>query len=329
MTPLAVLIRDEILRGGPMPFRRFMELALYHSEYGYYRRQRDPFGKQGDFYTAEQVQPVFGILVAARIREMFEELGRPVDFTVIELGAGRGEMAPALSEWRYLPVDLSRGALPERFTGVVFSNEFFDALPVEAAVRRGGGFREMRVGWDGSRFVWVECEPVSAEVARYLERNAAQCEEDGLVEVGLDALAWMECIAKSLERGFVFTIDYGYTRRESARFWNGTLMSYRRHAALEDVLADPGERDITAHVCFTALEEYGKRCGLDPVRFETLARMLLDVGERGAIAAALNPDDACRRLQLKTLLFGMGETFRVLIQRKREACEDRGGGAQK
>ena len=68
MTPLGVLIRDEILRGGPMPFRRFMELALYHPEYGYYRRARDPFGKEGDFYTAEQVQPVFGVLVAARIR---------------------------------------------------------------------------------------------------------------------------------------------------------------------------------------------------------------------------------------------------------------------
>jgi SAM-dependent MidA family methyltransferase len=328
MTPLGVLIRDEILRGGPMPFRRFMELALYHPEYGYYRRARDPFGKEGDFYTAEQVQPVFGVLVAARIREMFEELGRPGDFTVVELGAGRGEMAQALSEWRYVPVDVAHGALPERFTGVVFSNEFFDALPVEAAVRRGGGFREMRAGWNGSRFVWVECGPVPAEAADYLERNPAPCEEGDLVEAGLDALAWMERIAKALERGFVFTIDYGYTRRESARFRNGTLMSYRRHAALEDVLAEPGERDITAHVCFTALEEHGKRWGLEPVRFETLARTLLEVGERGAIATALQPDDGGRRLQLKTLLFGLGETFRVLIQRKREACEDCGAGPQ-
>jgi SAM-dependent MidA family methyltransferase len=259
---------------------------------------------------------------------MFEELGRPGDFTVVELGAGRGEMAQALSEWRYVPVDVAHGALPERFTGVVFSNEFFDALPVEAAVRRGGGFREMRAGWNGSRFVWVECGPVPAEAADYLERNPAPCEEGDLVEAGLDALAWMERIAKALERGFVFTIDYGYTRRESARFRNGTLMSYRRHAALEDVLAEPGERDITAHVCFTALEEHGKRWGLEPVRFETLARTLLEVGERGAIATALQPDDGGRRLQLKTLLFGLGETFRVLIQRKREACEDCGAGPQ-
>jgi SAM-dependent MidA family methyltransferase len=97
-------------------------------------------------------------------------------------------------------------------------------------------------------------------------------------------------------------------------------MSYRRHTALEDVLADPGDRDITAHVAFTALEEHGRACGLEPVRFETLARTLLDAGERGAFAAALESADAAeearRRLQLKTLLFGMGEIFRVLVQRK-------------
>jgi SAM-dependent MidA family methyltransferase len=135
----------------------------------------------------------------------------------------------------------------------------------------------------------------------------------------LEALRWIQRIARHLHRGFVFTIDYGYTARESIRFPHGTLMSYRRHQALEDVLADPGERDITAHVPFTALEEHGKLCGLGTVRFESLARTLLDAGETDNFAAALNAasddEQARRRLQLKTLLFGMGETFRTLIQR--------------
>jgi SAM-dependent MidA family methyltransferase len=90
-------------------------------------------------------------------------------------------------------------------------------------------------------------------------------------------------------------------------------MSYRRHMALEDVLSDPGGRDITAHVCFTALEGHG----FQTVRFETLARTLLDAGEADRFAAALTgPDEVRRRLQLKTLLFGMGETFRTLLQKK-------------
>src|SRR5271157_4436863 len=113
-----------------------MEVALYHADRGYYRRAQrapsDPFGKHGDFFTAEQIQPVFGILMAARIRQLYRAMGQPPDFTVVELGAGRGEMAPAFSEWRYVPVEVDGPVPAEKFRGVVFSNEFFDALPVEA-----------------------------------------------------------------------------------------------------------------------------------------------------------------------------------------------------
>jgi len=320
-TPLSALIRDEIARLSPLPFRRFMELALYHPQHGYYRRARDPFGKAGDFYTAAQLQPVFGILIAARIRALWNDLGRPPDFTVVDLGAGRGEMREALSEWRYIPIDVDSGYLPAHFTGVVFANEFFDALPVDAAVCRPGGFRQMLVGWNGDRFAWVEGGPVAPEAAAYIERYLAPCEDGDLVEINLEALAWIERIARSLERGFVFTIDYGYTRRERARFPQGTLMSYRHHAALEDVLADPGERDITAHVPFTALEEHGRSCGLDPAPLATLAQTLLDAGApdefAAALAAATADESTKRRLQLKTLLFGLGETFRTLVQTRR------------
>ena len=318
MSPLAEALRDEIRREGPISFHRFMQAALYDPIHGYYRRARDPFGKRGDFYTAEQLQPVFGILIAARIRALYREMGAPPDFTIVELGAGRREMAEAFSEWRYVPVDLDAGALPERFRGVVFSNEFFDALPVEAVACRGGCFRELRVAWD-DRFVWETGAPVRDEAADYLQRYFPPPEEGALFEVNLDALAWTGRIARALKEGFVFTIDYGYTRAESVRFPRGTLMSYHRHQAAEDVLDDPGGKDITAHVCFTALEEYGARLGLRTVRFETLAQTLAAAGEPDQFAAALagatSAEESRRRLQLKSLLFGMGETFRVLLQR--------------
>jgi SAM-dependent MidA family methyltransferase len=331
-TPLAALLRDEIARDGPLPFHRFMQLALYHPEYGYYRRARDPFGKAGDFYTAAQLQPVFGILIAARVRALWDQLDRPPDFTIVDLGAGRGEMREAFSDWRYLPVDVDRGSVPARFNGVVFANEFFDALPVDAAVCRGDGFRQMLAGWNGERFTWVEGGAVTPEAAAYIERYLTPCEEGELVEINLEALAWIERIARALERGFLFTVDYGYTRRERARFPQGTLMSYRRHTPLEDVLADPGERDITAHVPFAALEEHGRRCGLDPAPLQTLAQTLLQAGEADQFAAALAADDPAvcsqRRLQLKTLLFGMGETFRTLLQARRGAEKDDSGGSE-
>jgi SAM-dependent MidA family methyltransferase len=320
MTSAGTILREEILRQGPISFRRFMEVALYHPEFGYYRRGRDPFGRAGDYYTAEQIQPVFGILVAQRIRQLCEDLGRSAGLTLVELGAGRAEMAVAFSAFRYCPLEVSGGEWPRRFTGVVFSNEFFDALPVHVAVRRRKEFRERLVGWGEGRFIWVEGPPLRGEPAEYLARYAADLEEGGSIEVNLAALRWIEEIAARLERGWVLIIDYGYTTRELVRFPGGTLMSYRRHVATEDVLAEPGDRDITSHVNFTALQGHAALHGLETWRMENLSRTLLDAGEPDGFAAALSPsgppDELRRRLQLKTLLFGMGETFRTLILRK-------------
>jgi SAM-dependent MidA family methyltransferase len=133
-------------------------------------------------------------------------------------------------------------------------------------------------------------------------------------------LAALSRIAECLDHGFIVTIDYGYTHRELVRFPEGTLMSYRRHTASDDVLSRPGEQDITAHADWTALEEHGKKLGLETVRFESLASALLRAGEADQFASALagadEADEARNRMQLKSLLFGMGETFRVLVQRK-------------
>jgi SAM-dependent MidA family methyltransferase len=320
MTPAGELLAEEIRRDGPIPFRRFMEVALYHPEFGYYRRPHDPFGKEGDFFTAEQIQPVFGILIAARIRQIYREMAEPREFTVVELGAGRQEMAGAFTDWNYIPKDIEFGVLPDEFTGVVFSNEFFDALPVDAAVYTGGAFHERLVDLSGDSFLWRIGDPVRPEVERYLRQYFSPPEEGCCYEANLEALRWLSTIARRFRRGCVLTIDYGFTRAESIRFRSGTLMSYRRHTARENVLDDPGARDITAHVNFTALQEAGAALGLATERFETLAQTLLAAGESDQFAAAIDTADPAealrRRMQLKTLLFGMGETFRVLIQRK-------------
>ena len=321
-TPLPEALTARIAAGGPIAFSEFMRTALYDPAFGYYRAAHDPFGKEGDFFTAAQLQPVFGILIAARIRMLREQLGNPADFTVAELGAGRGEMAPALSEFEYVPVESGRGELPDRVRGVIFSNEFFDALPVERAVWRGGRALRMRVGAGDGVFHWVESEPVAPGEAEYIARYFPPLEDGSTVEIHLESLAWMRRIAAALESGFHFTIDYGFTRREAVRFPQGTLMGYQRHSARENVLEAPGERDITSHVPFSVLEECGAELGLERIRFESLSRTLLDAGERDqfaeALAAASEKEESNRRLQLKTLLFGMGETFRTLIQRKRE-----------
>jgi SAM-dependent MidA family methyltransferase len=332
VTPAGEVLAEEIERDGPIAFRRFMEVALYHPQHGYYRRTRlgrrgGPFGRAGDFFTAEQIQPVFGILMAARVRQLYRALGEPADFTVVELGAGRCEMAPAFAEWRYVPIDIDSGELPEKFRGVAFSNEFFDALPVDVAIALDGEWREQRVGWRVGRFVWETAAPVSAALGDYLARFGPPPEDGRIAEVSLSALEWLERVAGSMDNGYLLTIDYGYRRAELIRFPAGTLMSYGRHQAADDVLHDPGERDISAHVNFTALEEHGAAHGWRTQRFETLAQTILSAGEADQFASALAAQEESealrRRMQLKTLLVGMGETFRVLLQRREGTAENR------
>ena len=218
MTPAGEVLRDEIARDGPDPFHRFMEIALYHPRARLLPpATRDPFGKHGDFYTAEQIQPVFGILIAALIRQLYREMGEPRDFTVVELGAGRGEMAEAFSEWRYVPVDVGAGIC--RIASRAWCSRTNSSTRCRCTSAIWRRRRVPRSSWSAGaerRFVWETGEPVTARSGDYLRRYFPAAEEGRSYEVNLDALAWMERIGRSLDSGYVLTIDYGYTRAESS-----------------------------------------------------------------------------------------------------------------
>ena len=319
--PLADIIREEIERDGPLPFSRFMELALYHPGLGYYRRGSAVFGREGDFYTNAQLQPVFGRLVAQQIDRWRQELGAPAEFCVVELGAGRGETAEVarrcLPGVRWTAIEMGCPWPDEPVVGVVFSNEFFDALPVDSVERRSGGWVERRVGRRGEGFDWVLGSEVQPRA------GLPDCPAGNRIESCERAMEQLERIDRLLQRGFVLSIDYGYTHGEIAmagKFPQGSLMAYKNHRADPDVLLEPGERDITAHVNFTALVERGKELGWETLGFSPQQEFLARAGAGDNFAYALGADteDAAARLrmQLKTLLFGMGETFRVLLQRK-------------
>ncbi|WP_321473547.1 SAM-dependent methyltransferase [uncultured Paludibaculum sp.] len=332
MTPAGLAIAEEIRDRGPILFSRFMEIALYHPQHGYYRRARrdrgaDPFGIHGDFYTATQLQPVFGRLIASLCEQWKSRLGARDGFRVVEWGAGRGEMAEHLQAFHYSAVDVDGGDVPPAFEGVVFCNELFDALPVDAARVRDGEARMMRVDYDSQRFAWIEGEALTGPWQAYavnLRARIAELREEPEVwlELPIHVAPLLARMTQPLQRGFVLAIDYGYTEREIVRFPRGTLMAYRRHQALEDVLANPGEQDITAHVPFTYLEQAAQSLGLIVSPLRTLTQVLMSAGEPDQFASALQaPDEASAlrlRMQLKSLLFGMGETFRCLVLEKPE-----------
>jgi SAM-dependent MidA family methyltransferase len=297
---VAELLRAEIARHGSIPFSRFMEVALYAPEGGYYRRDR--FGRAGDFYTAEQLQPVFGML----LRRWCEQQGIA---RVVQPGAGRAALAETFAGLEYTPIDIAYGAWPEGFGGLVLAHEFFDALPVDVAERCGEGWRERRVGVSGDGFVWT---PGAAIPVGEVEEGIA------VVEVPVGMERELRRIAGRMVSGHLLVLDYGYTQREQIRFPQGTLMSYRQHRAVDDVLRDPGEQDITAHVPFSGLAAAAAPYGLELVRSESMGSFLLRIGEADEFGFLELEANAERRLQLKTLLFDLGETFRALWFEKRE-----------
>ena len=319
---LAEIIAGEIRSNGPLPFARFMELALYHPTLGYYSGGRQPFGKDGDFYTNAQLQPVFGRLVAQQLDRWRRELGATGRFAVLELGPGRGETADEVRrcmpgiEW--ISIEHGDRWPRERLTGVVFCNEFFDALPVDVVERRDGAWVEWGVARSGQRFIWER-------IGSCGERNGVPLTGEGRrIETCDRQVEAIHQVASILERGWVVVIDYGYTRDEverQRRFPDGSLMGYSAHFADPDVLLEPGQRDITAHVNFSALEDAAGDAGLEVQALRTQQAFLLEVGSDDEFSYALAADTRGRRtelrMQLKSLLLGLGETFRVLVMRKR------------
>ena len=295
---VATLLRAEIASHGPLPFSRFMELALYDPTVGYYRR--DHFGKDGDFYTAEQLQPTFGLL----LRRFCDQHGIT---TIVHPGAGRAALGEAFAGLEYVPIELAYGAWPESFQGLILAHEFFDALLVDVAEREGEGWRELLVGDDGAGFVWT---PGAGLVLEGIDERIERVERP----VGL--ATELTKMAARLSSGYLLVLDYGYTRREQIRFPQGSLMGYRHHQPMEDVLANPGEQDITAHVPLSTLEEEAHRLGFRTVRAESMGSFLLRIGEADHFAFLNLEKDTARRLQLKTLLFDLGESFRALLLEK-------------
>lgn len=307
---LSAIIKREIARRGPITFARFMRLALYHPEFGFYRRPRDPFGVHGDFYTASQLQPVFGEAITRFVRTLLGALSPPLD-GVLELGAGRMDLSAALAEFGYRAFDWRTAPLPESFRGVVLANEFFDALPVHLLAFSNHRWRELRVASapDGFQFVLAEPSPLLVRAAQ----RSGQFRTVEIRELRPQGRTWMKRIFRLLKEGHLVVIDYGYTHSELRRFPYGSLLSFQRHISSDDVLQNPGDRDITAHVDFSELVRVARREGLRIIQEFTLRQWLLSLWDEPSFEIVWSHWSQRERLQWKALLVEMGETFRVLV----------------
>jgi SAM-dependent MidA family methyltransferase len=361
--PLAARLRERIMREGVMTFRDWMEAALYDEGGGYFRRADiNRWGRAGDYRTSPERSPLFAATFARYFAALHETLGAPSRWTIYEAGAGAGDFALVALETlehehprvfdatRYVVDEVgeaSRATVASRLSpfadrvefrslgesdappgaGVIFSNELIDAQPVYRVRVTDGRLRELRVGLDaGGNFSWVEREPSTPRLAEHFARFGVSLSEGQCGEVNLEADEWIAACAARLERGYVVTVDYGATARElydAAARPRGTLRAFRAQQFCQDLLASPGEQDITSTVNWTQLERAGRDAGLETVSLERLDRFLMSAGalEQLESLAARAADEAGRTSLLVAaremiLPGGMAESFQVLVQKK-------------
>ena len=350
MTSLAETLQAR-LAGGPLPAAEVMDLALYHPE-GYYRRATGPWGFRGaDYYTALDLGPLLGETMAVRLAQVWERLGRPEPFLVLEPGAGRGwlgrdlleaadrvgpaafsralcylhrddnpaaaaaareALAPFLAAGRAGLVGQDQPLKP--FRGAIISNELFDALPAQPWRWDGGQWRYE--AFDGSGSVWLPGAPCPAT-----DWFAAQAE--GGLESG-DGAPWAEAmpglvadLAGVLEAGLFLTIDYG---ESAGRLLDkgADLRRYRGHEVDGRWWEDLGACDLTADVDFTRLERLLEAGGLAGAGHQSLGRWVRTHAPLARWEADWQDLGAAQRSRLMgnvlqlTLPSQMGDRFRVL-----------------
>lgn len=246
-------IRDEIRRKGRMTFARFMEMALYDPDEGYYTTSADRIGLGGDYYTSPEVHPIFGRLLSKQIRQMESLLPRHRPFTVLEMGAGKGLLCRDIltglkvysegdfGRFCYIVVERSPAMLAKQkdllhsaglaesvawfpslseavaegpLFGCVLSNELVDAFPVHRVIGTKDGFNEIYVDVRGDRLVESADQPSTPDLAAYFEGLKIRLSDSQRAEVNLESARWIREVGRALGQGFVITMDYGHPASE-------------------------------------------------------------------------------------------------------------------
>jgi SAM-dependent MidA family methyltransferase len=345
---LSEILKKKIGEEGPQSFRDFMEMALYYPDLGYYNSEKNKIGKEGDYYTSPVLSSLFGELVGRQIEEMWILLDKK-PFTIVEYGAGTGALCsdilkylknnPLLyDELKYCMIEKSEAMqrkqkqiLPSKvswystikdlglITGCILSNEVLDNFPVHK-VKMKKELMEVFVSYDNGFSEMLK--PANQKLRNYLQEQGIVLPENYCTEINLDAIEWIKDVATHLAKGFVLTIDYGFSSAElySPKRNSGTLICYKGHTVNSSLYSDIGKQDITAHVNFSALSCWGKKYDLQCSGFTTQAHFLRSLGLMNYLRKLeLETPKNNRALifQVHQLLMDMGNKFKVLIQQKR------------
>lgn len=304
---------------GVLAFDRFMALALYHPKLGYYRRNRERvgYGAGTDFYTASTSGPVFGELAVAAAVALLGDRD-PAGFTWVEIGAETDAGMLAGVTHPFAAARTSRVGEPISLEGpcIVVSNELFDAQPFRRLIRGAEGWRETGVRLEADTLTEVDLGPV-ADPGRWPN----DVPEGYRIDAPRAAAQLAATIAAQPWTGLFIAFDYGKSWAELAgECPEGTARAYYRHTQSNDLLAQPGEQDLTCHICWDWLAAELAARGFATPRTE--AQEAFFVHHAAAYLESALRADATRLTERKRSLMQLlhpahlGRKFQVLHARR-------------
>jgi len=333
-------------------YDEYMDFVLYHPCFGYYMKNREKIGRNGDFITSSNISNVMGKTFAKWFAGLVKE--QKVSPHFCEIGAGNGRFAHAfLSEWyasdnpklTYTIIEKSPYHIKlqkekfkeewfiqyiedltelKNYNGLMFSNELFDALPVHVVTKQKGHLYEVMVTVEKGELVETTSPLSNHKITSFLKEHKVAIPEGHRIEIPLymeDVFLKME---RALSKGMIVTIDYGYSNEE----WqepvrkDGSLRGYYKHELIRNVLEHPGEMDITSHIHWDALMNLGNKYRIHTIEKKRQDEFLLSIGILDQLVNHQDPNPFSevnkqnRAIRSLIMPSGMSPSFHVLVQLK-------------
>lgn len=333
-------------------YAEYMNIVLYNKQHGYYMKEGEKIGRDGDFITISNVADIFG----AALARWFSNLVRKewIAPQICEIGAGNGRFAKAfLQEWyasenpelTYYIVESSPYHLKVQkeqfegdwnvkqvenldelkgFRGLIFSNELFDALPVHVIKKQQGQLYEIMITMNENELMEKAVPLSNEQIIRFLEEYQIHIVDGYRMEISLKMEELFSQIEQVLSEGMIISMDYGYSHEE----WQepirreGSLRGYYNHKLMNHVLVHPGEMDITSHIHWDVLKKLGEKLGLHTVGKWRQDEFLLSIGILDHLESHHDPNPFSevnrRNREIRSLIMpnGISASFQVLAQEK-------------
>ena len=354
---LAKRLRESIRRDGSITFHDWMKAALYDPQGGYYQRTDClRWGREGDYRTSPERSELFAATFARYFVRLTEE-----ELTIVECGAGDGSFASGVlrtlrdqfpsrfAETRYIICELSddaRRRAQERLSefgervqfcagwddvsvssGICFSNELLDAFPVHRVLKSDRGLKELYVSVASVGDFFSFIGPLSTpRLAEFINEYSIELARGQVIEINLAIDSWLRQVSAKLEKGFLITCDYGSEAVElydATLRRDGTLRGYSHHRFIDDLLANPGEYDLTSSVNWTQVKRAGEKLEWKVVEFAPQDKFLLNAGLLDQLQYRIErAETEAEKVSLRTgareMIFpgGMASSFQVLVQKR-------------